>query len=136
MAFPNHQHAPAESLELLNILVIPLLVSAELRNPVIDPRLRNMRIVAASVLVPKAAPNLNNLPEPWKDEVRLSWELRRVQAESVAQCVHQPTYFRLWHHPCASDAAHILAAPFGRDCIYHCLNQKLPGDGNDLPGFK
>ena len=84
LAFPNLADTPAEILERFDILLISLLILSELRKPIIDPRLWNVRIDTAAVLMPETASDLDDLLMTWKHKIRSARELWDMKPEPVA----------------------------------------------------
>ena len=58
-ALPNHEDPPAECTELFVVCFVALPVTSKLWKPILCLGFRNMRLVTAPMLMPKAASNLN-----------------------------------------------------------------------------
>jgi hypothetical protein len=78
-----------------------------------------MRVDAADMAMPKAAPHLDNLSPACEYQIWLTWKDRLVKSKSVTQSVQQAAHSYLRLRIFASNLAHILAAPgFGQE-VHH-----------------
>ncbi len=96
LALPNDHHAPASPTKFPPDFRISRLVLGEFWLPKRAIRSR-LPILLAGVLVPKASMH-EDYPFPGaKDKIRIAWQVRRMQAVSVAHLVNEPPndHFRL-----------------------------------------
>jgi hypothetical protein len=84
-------------------------------------------VSATLVLMPETSSDFNDAVESRQDKVRLTWKFGRMQTESATHRVNQATHDHFWLGSLASNSAHIFAAPFSGDCIYHGC-EELPRD--------
>jgi hypothetical protein len=71
------------------------------------------------MLMPETSSDFDDAVEPRQNKIRLTWKFGRMQTESAAHRVNQTTHHHFWLGSLASNSAHIFAAPFSGDCIYH-----------------
>jgi hypothetical protein len=86
---PHNKNAKSERLEVPKIYSIPLNILLQLREPIVEPGSRNMRVNALAVLVPKAAPYFDDFVVAWKNKVRLSGKIGNVQTIPKSPAVNQ-----------------------------------------------
>ena len=91
LAFPDHEHAPAQLFEPRAGLGVPGHVAGEFRQPVVEPTLRLSRQAAMRVLMPEAAVDHYHSPMFRKHQVRRAWKVTPVKPKSKAKLVRGPS---------------------------------------------
>ena len=124
LTFPNRQDLPAESLQALQVLSIPLLVTFQLRTPIFDAGLGDVRVDAAGMLVPKAPSHLNDALEPRQHDVRFSGETGDVQAKTKSHSMHDPPNRHFRRRILGPDLAHVLRTSFWREAVGHTARSR------------
>jgi len=113
--FPNSQHIPSGSLELLPNLSVPLGVSQDLGSPILCIALRFY--IVAGAPVPETTVNEHREPNPGEDDVDPSPRVDRgkVDPESVTSCVQFSTNTQFGRCVLAAIREHGLSGR-GRAC--------------------
>jgi len=70
-------------------LHVTLNIPVEFRKPKLSPRLREYRIAAMLMTVPKASMNENCKPEPWQDDIRASRKLLSSEGKPKSEPMQQ-----------------------------------------------
>jgi hypothetical protein len=94
------------------VLKIASNIPAELGSPVAEIRFWLSRDFASPIvmLMPEATMYQNDFAAGSENEVRLARKVLVVKPEAVAKLMDQAAHRKLWLHPLASDAPHILTA--------------------------
>lgn len=116
-AFPEHEHIPTLVVEPTFVIRVPALVSRKLWTPILDSRLRDMRIYTASMPMPETAPNLNDFLEPGKHKIGLARKRCDVKPVPIAHAVNQAANFHLRRSSFRADVPHILGAAFWSEVV-------------------
>jgi hypothetical protein len=110
-AFPNRENIPSCRPQPLLVLPVPLLISPEFRAPVPDSGLGNVGLWATAVPMPETALDLDDLQQPWKDQIRSAGKCVDMKPVAESHSMHNPPHHNLRRRVLASDFAHVLAAP-------------------------
>jgi hypothetical protein len=106
LAFPDHEHMPAEKLEAVGGSAITGRDSLELWYPVRRISLWGPRKATSRVLMPKASVDEDREAQPWEDDVGGPRQLTPVQSESKARFVKNSTSCYLGARVLRTDAPH------------------------------
>jgi hypothetical protein len=108
LAFPDDQHAPAQTLQRVDGGGVPHAVAADLRSPVVGVGLRLTRPASAVMTVPEAPMHENDGAAGAEDDVRLSGKVFRMKTEAIAKAVEERTD--------KAFGRRVLGAHAGHDC--------------------
>lgn len=122
LAFPHHDHLPAQAPQIAAVALVALHVLGELVLPEIHPRLGRGRPLAARVAVPETAVDENHRGVARQDDVGRPGKVAAAKPESEPHAVQQRPHddFRLRVAP--ADAGHERGASGGGEEF----RQKLP----------
>ena len=77
-----------------------------------------MRIHATPMLMPKAAPDFNNLLQPGEHQVGFAGERCHVEPVTNPHPVNRTPHVPFWRRIGAADAPHVFGAAFWRELVH------------------
>ena len=122
LAFPDHQHLPAQAAQVPAIAPVPFDVAIQLFVPVFDVALRPRRTFTALMAVPEAAVHEYNLLVFGQHDVRPAGQIIAMQPEPKAALVQKRAHDLFGLRVLGTDLRHYAAALFGRESVGHGLS--------------
>lgn len=121
LAFPYCQHSPAQPAKLPLHACIAAPVPFTLRLPVFRVCLRRLLPRLAVVHVPKAAVDEYGDAVPRQHHVRAAGQVAAVQAEAIAEPVHEPAHDAFGRRVLRFHAPHGFASCLGREVVHQAV---------------
>lgn len=121
LAFPNHEHSPAESLEFPPLTRVAPHVALQLISPVGHSRFWNPIAGRTVVLVPEATMHEDHGAETGKHQIRPSWQVPNMQSIAITEAMDEGANETFRGRVLATDTRHQLAAVVGSEMVHEWL---------------
>ncbi len=121
LAFPNHEHAPAESLEFPPLTRVAPHVALQLISPVGHSRFWNPVASRTVVLVPEATMHEDHGAETGEHQIRPSWQVSNMQSIAITEAMDEGADETFRGRVLATDTRHQLAAFGGSEMVHEWL---------------
>lgn len=105
-AFPHYQDVPTERLQLALLYRISFDVALEFVCPECRADFWSRGAAATLMSMPEASMDEYDLSQPWKDQIRRSWQTANVKAKAIPHTVCQPAYDHLGFGILVTDSRH------------------------------
>jgi hypothetical protein len=110
VALPDDVYVPPELRELSHVTAVTLTIGNELSCPEGSSLIRNVRQLAACVMMPETSVDQYDCAEAGKHYVWMAWKLPRMQPEAVAHPMHCGPHDKFWLGVAAPNACHHCTA--------------------------
>lgn len=124
LTFPNCQDLPAQRPKASFVAGITLPCPFKFWKPILTVGFRHMSDAAPPMIVPETAMNKNHFPQTYEHQVRMPRQLVSVQAEPIAQLMHQTAHYNFRRSVPAANLPHVGRSLF-RTQVVHATPPKI-----------